>query len=437
MPTNHTPRSSAARTAAPYIGLSLLAISSCATTASSTDPQPAAEAPTSAQAQPTKAADPAPGTEAWVEAVMSKEVELPTQAMKYEAQEHSGEVLSLTPVKTEVQEGYVYLVANIGSEAPVECFLYRRQLDIATAINVMAKNVIENMGKAAGGVEKQQLAETDVGSVGRRPYLLAAWVYRLGGTGQGAQLGFLKLVGVLTETQVSVCLHNQLGYSKTFRAWAEHFIRNYRNASAAPKLQYAQITREELNGNPIGFSQTLVSNDPDGGFRIDSTAVMLTARGPEVIPQDRRSVVFADADGMLINSAHATSQGTNLKVDPADAGYRVHGMFAGKNVEFNIETGKKLSTEVDIERGIRRVLTEPGQQDLSYQTFISSFPDRVSDFNVSESAARPDGMTPIKATVGQMTATMMFKGADRLEYIDTVVGPVKIRSTVLHSEGKY
>ncbi|MEL6183760.1 MAG: hypothetical protein AAFU79_03980 [Myxococcota bacterium] len=388
-------------------------------------------------APPRPEAELKPGSPEWVRAIMERELTLPEQAVPYAVRGHSGTMLSRGPLKTETleAEGMVYFAVDVGANLPFECYLYDEAVDIATSISQIADSVISKTA-GEGTIEVKQFVDVGADLVAKRPFLEGMWLYRARRP-EGAQFGALKVFGLLTDVQVSICIHNEPGYAKSFRAWFRDFAAQYRNTTSSTRYQVVEVSIDRLNDATVGFSRTRAAVDEEGDYRVETQTSMLIPRNGEAAPVDRFRVVFADAEGGLINQIFADAEGSVLNVDPVADGYRVHGTLSGKNVEFPVATQGRIGSVVTMNRSLQQAARTAGTQEFSFSVHQREAPDQLTEVEIIEQGPNEDGLIPFDVRMGPMKINALFEPPGKPVSAKASMGPVQVKSEVVLAEGEW
>ena len=411
------------------VGLSMLA--SCA----SSSPTPVNETSGEPVARTSDKAVmvPPPGFDDRLKELLEREVDLSEDVHAYETLAHSGTVLGRKLVDVWQRDDFTHLKIDIGTRIPIECFVYDEPLDLAHALKAGAGVVIEEWGKAKGGIQIKKLLGVKVGTFGRRSFLAADWVFRTNDP-KGA-FSIVKIVGIATKNQASLCHHAEPGYEKTFRKWVGHFARNYRHAKRTRAPRAVLVTRNEINNKTVGFTQIYVTEDSDGDLRIDTKQALLLEDRETAF--DWYSVVFADKDGMLINLRQFDTRGTDLTVVPVEAGYHVSGNIEGRKVESHLATDSKIATEVVVRRRQKDAVQRAGQQEFTLPMFNRASTDRIVKIRFREQPPDAEGRIPIISGSGPNATTALFRSPYTILQVVGRRGPSTVKTVVLHQEGEF
>ena len=123
-------------------------------------------------------------------------------------------------------DGGWYFESDIGADAPLECYLYTEEKDLATFIVNLANMTMEAQGEAYGSpAGDPSLFTVDAGAIDDAPYLALEWVYTLG-EAPNLLIGLVKARAAVNGDVVQACVHNLVGYRDTFEAAFDEFVRS-------------------------------------------------------------------------------------------------------------------------------------------------------------------------------------------------------------------
>ena len=260
-----------------------------------------------------------------------------------------------------------YLVQlDIGSAAPVECFVYRKGLDPAASLAAISEATFETIESGVGKIAFKQIDTVDAGALGGSPYLYLNWLYRIGAGGD-FQVGEVKHMTAQRGGRTVHCLHNELGYAKTFRSVVKALIQNARYQNALrPEPYFTQISTLTIDGRRVGFEQALLTHDAEGDTRIDLRTSLLVPKGrDELRTTDSFGVEFVDSEGRLINQVHVENVDgelvTHLALDPKEDGrWQVSGIYKSREISREIRPDRPPVSWMGEAFALRRTLASRG-----------------------------------------------------------------------------
>lgn len=202
----------------------------------------------------------------------------------------------------EEADGTWYYNIDIGTASPVECYVFE-DFD-GTANSFYA--IMEHSLKGVEEINKKSLSAQfnyaiDSGLIGKTPYLLLDLLYNLG-EGEAKVAGVLKGISVQTERTLQVCIHNEIGYRKTFFDTVESFIEAI--VANESKFEFFEpIYQFTINGIPVGYAREKYSTDADGDVNIQKdTAFIIPVDASSISRTDSVAVEWSNPDGSLINA---------------------------------------------------------------------------------------------------------------------------------------
>ena len=266
---------------------------------------------------------------------------------------------SVAPV-AQVDDAY-HVSLDIGTEAPIDCFVYSDGIDFASSVAQVSERAFESIGQSLGPVQRRAVDRVDAGVLAERPYLAADWMYQVQ-TAEGPKLGLVKHLVTSKEGRGLYCLHNEVGYHETFRSAVVSLLETLEYASPPVRKPYfSEITIMQLRGKKIGGTYTALSRDGED-TRVDTHTFMLVPVSHDTLrASDSFDVEFARPDGSLINQIHVESeQGrvvSHLELNPAASeGWTVEGTFQEKQLSTRIGGEKAPGSWLSEAYAVRKAL---------------------------------------------------------------------------------
>ena len=288
---------------------------------------------------------------------------------------------------------------DVGSEASVDCWVYRNELDLASALAELSRVTFESIGEQLGPVEAKRVGRVDTGAFGESPYLAVDWLYRVSQP-DGARAGQVKHLVASKDGRSVYCQHNEVGYAQTFRRVVEGLVRTLEfDELDAPVPYYAEIATLSIRGMRIGVQQMTLTRDEDGDTRISqSTSMLLPVDDQTLSASDSFDVQFSRSDGALINQVHVEAENgslvTRLHLDPmADGHWNVNGTFREKPLDAKIRADAELPSALGEALALRRQLgaQEPAGEFTLERWIPEADPTRLVAQTVVVHGALDDG----------------------------------------------
>lgn len=198
------------------------------------------------------------------------------------------------------KENYYYLTWSIGTQIPMECYLYKERLDIAN----MIKNMSESLTKTS---DLKQLAALKAGAVNNRPYLLTNHFFVGEFNNQKVATSVKVAVAGLPEATFA-CVHSELGYGETFE-------KVFRSGLAGLNIMYpftrngtpvfSDVSLIMVDSHPFGFTQDLAFRSDDRTVHYVFDSLIAPTQEKSLNYQDTVSVAISNSAGLVERSSFA------------------------------------------------------------------------------------------------------------------------------------
>ena len=267
----------------------------------------------------------------------------------------SAEVLGSGAPRHQLQEGNVIVDIPIGAESNVRCQAFPETMDAGgTLHNVLAG--------AAEKVKFVAVEPTGVNVFARAPAASFEGQY-LAKTSNGQAAGLLKIAFYAGHEASLLCMHDELGYRKTFASVAESFFKSYnRKGVTEPKPVWLEISKSSLNATDLSFNWTRVfPGEGKGELRYESTeASFIPASRQDLKIEDNASILDLDARGKLKRGVWVTAEGGELTLQMtltnANNKLSYEGKVSGKELKGELSTAKGFATALDTAAMLKKQL---------------------------------------------------------------------------------
>jgi hypothetical protein len=321
-------------------GLGLLLVTACAAR------KPAGSPGDTAGAQGGAATGSAAPASVDVDALLARESSgLKEQVVAGPGGRFTVRALGAGPAVVAAAEGVAVVDIPIGSQTPVRCQVFPEDVD--------AGGTLANLfGQAAKKVEVQRIAPWSLAVAHESPVAFVRAIYLTRGSQRA--VGEVKAALHAAAGHPVLCLHDELGFEKTFMDVVTRFCESIEHGGAKPpEPSFVEIQHAKIKGSPVGFAKVQVI-EQDGVRRvIEATTMMLPIAANEIRFQDQYQVQTLDRAGLLVSGAWAESTGgqlgTNVKLELTKGHtYRYEGQVQGKKIEgtFTTKDGKLLPSVV-------------------------------------------------------------------------------------------
>jgi hypothetical protein len=266
---------------------------------------------------------------------------------------------------TPIDDAYA-LRLDIGSETPMDCWIYREGLDFATSLGALSDSTFEAIGRSFGDVEQRQVEQVDAGVLAGHPFLAVDWLYRIASE-SGPQIGQVKHAIASKQGRGVYCQHNELGYAQSFRRVLTDLLASLEYAAPADRKPYfTQVSTLAIKGMRVGLERTTLVRDEVGDTRVDTkTSLLMPVTADTLQVSDTFGVEFARSDGSLINQVHVeTSNGelvSQLELNPLpDDGWEVEGTFQTKPVSAKFRSATPPTSWLGEALALRQAISRTG-----------------------------------------------------------------------------
>lgn len=316
----------------------------------------------------------------------------------------SATVASSASPKVVAHEGVYQVTVPIASGIPAECFVYHDALDSASTLNMLVGDPLIDMAKT-------QIIKIDAGAFGQRPYLYHEKLYI---TDENVA-GVLKGIVIPTETSTLACLHDEAGYSETFREMAASFASSIvLSGAAGENWTHEEVLVWRLHDMNIGFTVNRADTDADGDIKSTvETAMMIPRSATEAMTHDEYNITFEQPNGELINGRYAEAENGEVKVSVSldrngQGGYQVGGVFQGKEIDAPLESATGIYGPYYQHREMIRAANPASGQPraMSVDAYVpSANPLQTIEIDVKPTGARVDGLPEYELLFSGLKAT--------------------------------
>ena len=291
--------------------------------------------------QPNGKADSANGGKFDFDAVLRREIS-PLPVQKFSRDALSGEVEAASAPQIERTKDSFKISIPIGTQVPVECYVYNERTDGASTISAVVKEVKKT-------IDVRLFEPTDVFVASGHAALAAHAIYVVKHpTGDAA--GELKLIYYENPLVSALCTHDEAGYSDAFKRLTKGLFaslkRSDRRLQSTPV--HVEVSVIKVNGRPTGYSDKVELDSGKDAVVSETVTAELVPRSPrEVMVEDSITTETTDRAGQLLEYAHVGVSGTDVeqviklkRLGPGE--YSYSGKQNGKPINGKFKTKSKL-----------------------------------------------------------------------------------------------
>jgi hypothetical protein len=224
----------------------------------------------------------------------------------------------------------------IGTQDPVRCYVYADDVDPGGTLG----KVLNDAGKQA---EFERIVPVDVAVAAEAPALQIAALYSTRGPMGDRLTGQLELLFHALPGHPVLCMHDELGYTNTFRRVALGFSSSLRTELRPPAPRWLEVQVARIGKTPVGFTRRAMVPSETGGVRtLETSSFMLPISEQTWVFEDEGTYSDLDPGGRIQHAVFAQFSGgqelLNLRIDRLAGGYQVQGKRAGEDVSAEFHT---------------------------------------------------------------------------------------------------
>ena len=235
-----------------------------------------------------------------------------------------------------IEDGW-YFITDIGSDSPMECYLYETAMDLAFLTDVLAETNIEFIGEQFGEIGNRNVTHVGSGQVDGYPFLALEWMYTVGEPGK-TRVANTKVRAAAKHDIALACTHNALGFRETFANAFAMFVESTEYKHDVTEPFYEEIATLDMNQIGAGAMWMSYTLDEDGDTRAYSNeSVIIPVSASEIMSSDSVSITYTTPDHEIINAVMVDVEKgevvNNLTLNRDDNGDWVSaGLLQGKEV---------------------------------------------------------------------------------------------------------
>lgn len=409
-----------------WFALLACSLVACATSKQASAPSPTPEASTEAPAQK-------PQSEEDVAALLGREAKpQPTRQLRSAdgkftlTTEAGGE-----PTFSAETEGMATAEIPVGTASPLTCFVYPHRIDPAGALSLVVGSISE------GPIQVQSVVPTHVAVLNETPVMFVRMDYLTKVEGRDAG-GQVKLA-VSAQPDVSLlCVHDEVGYSKSFQRWVGAIAGSLKRQGSNPEpARFREVQIMTFNQQPVGFDQRSLYQRGDARVMETYSSMLIPRSASQVVASDNVTIEEVDAKGQVTQATYVKSMNnevsSNITLKKAKKGYQYRGTWEGKPLEGTIASKDPVAGEILQWQRVRELLA--GKKDaVSVATYSPSVdPTNVSQVVYRKAGGRERGL---QMELGPMKLSGAADERGAVEWYEMPLGRMTIRSERAFVRGK-
>ncbi len=249
---------------------------------------------------------------------------------------------------TNEDEGLVRVTIPLGTSEPIHCFVYNKPLNLAQTMRMFVDHVAQS-------VEHHEVDKIDAGEVGGVPFVAVHTSYVARPNAADAKpksMGQLKYFAARSESNTTVCMHDEPGYNATFDRVVKGLVATQKFSEghgdpAAKLLVWRDVSVVRAGKTTVGVVEHRLYEGEAGYAYASSTSILLPADDGQVLASDEVDNQFSDTQGgiveatyiKILNDSVAFNMGMHYE---KGAGYHIDGAHNGAAIDIRLAAASAL-----------------------------------------------------------------------------------------------
>jgi hypothetical protein len=268
-----------------------------------------------------------------------------------------------------------YLVSiDIGAISPVECLFYPTDIPPASALYMITQEILTS--KQVGKVIERKTSLISVGEIEGQPFMMLQTSF-ITQEHDKFLSGNLKTVVGTKEIGNVVCVHNEVGYQKTFSQIFRELLRSFEFLKLPTvEVKFKNIVLLNFKSSPIGYIVKYVGeNSLKFNSWVEKTSVLVPTQNENVTALDNLAVELSDFQGRmsyaLYKSDHDGRTAYLLGLSTTDFHeYSLEGKNDVRPIKQSLKAPRGLFSQFEITRKIVKNLFHQKEKTFSLPVFV-------------------------------------------------------------------
>lgn len=334
-------------------------------------------------------------------------------------------------------ETFRYYVSDIGSDVPVECYLFNEYDGPANSLLAISDASLEVVAEE----NKLDIASKfnfslNVNKVENVPYFNVETFYTIG-EAEKTLSGIIKSASAELEQGLLICVHNELGYRKAFTTVFESFVTALQKANKNEHF-FKNAYQFSLNDIPVGYFSERFAIDADGDVEIrTSSSMLLPVDQSNLSKSDSVDSSWSSPDGSLINSyAYSVNNHevrSRFSLSYADEKWTSSGELQQKTVNADLKHTGPIVSAFGGYLEIQRLLES--KEDSSKIILWSSDANPTGVIEATLTKVKDNPNANLVMDMGPLSMTFLANKQGVLQKGSMAVGGMILKATPLFTEG--
>lgn len=340
--------------------------------------------------------------------------------------------------KEESVDTYRYYVIDIKTKTPVECYVFTEFDGTANSLY----NMIDASLEGAVTLNNKPLTakfnlSLESGISDATPYMSLNILYKLGNDAESV-LGTIKGLSARTHNSLQICIHNEIGYNKSFFSVFESFV--HAVASGNKPDNFLEVVYQfTFNGIPVGYGRDIFTKDSSGDIESSSdSAFMIPVDTNTIARSDSMSKSWSKPNGNLINAFSYTidnSAYTHLyTLKPDEDLWITEGESQGKAQRYTLAHKGAILSNYGSYLKSAELLKSADNTMEAVMWMPEVDPSSVTKMKLNKIVKDPDAN--MEVNMGPISIKTLIDDNGILKKGKMTMGPMEMTMKILHKKGQ-
>ncbi len=344
------------------------------------------------------------------------------------------DVLAASKPTVENLEEYYYVSIPISTQQPVECLVYKDDIDPASSLkNIMTEMLAE--------LPQNRILDVDAGTFQHMPYLSQESLYIT-----NKMAGTLKGMVIAESPAPIICFHDEVGYRETFKKTASSLATSLKiSGVGANQWQYSEVAIWQIKDMRVGFTvNQIAKHDKGDATSYTFTSMIIPRSESESMSMDSYDVTHENSSGLLLEGIYVDVENGEIQhsielTRANDGSYRAKGEFQGKKINSVVSKNMKLAGTYHQTRALIKA-AQSKVADIRSLSFDSYAPS-ANPVKPMKVVLKPTGNTveqmpeyDLNFSGINATGTVDRHGVNRMTLL---MGPIEMKVSRVYSQGSH
>lgn len=232
---------------------------------------------------------------------------------------------------------FYYIPLKIGTVAPLECYIYKERLDMASSLLNFHDVMIEQFK-----ISQREITELNTAAIDEIPFMRVDLAY----INEQKHYGNLKTIVGNKFSNGIVCVHNEIGYKKTFHRIVSQLVKSLKvkDNSYLKDYQSRSISTVEINSQKAGIVESyVVSLNTNQLYYVEYSSILIPRTKSDIVTLDKFVGEISNEQGTLTSGDYVTLKNGELDMEirlerQKNGRFGIKGTFLNKEIKMNLNS---------------------------------------------------------------------------------------------------